>query len=69
MSLKRSLNDLGIHSTLVICSVIMLQLIGNVISFETYYMDHEVTEKQAHNAIREVFNKTEKRKFFPSCVK
>lgn len=50
-----------ITRSLVIC-ILLVQLIGNAICFETYYMDHQVTEKQARNAIREAYNRTQKGK-------
>lgn len=54
--------------TLVIF-IILLQIIGNVMCVQNYYMDHEVTEKKARSIIPEVFNHTQTRKlssFIPS---
>lgn len=48
--------------------IVLVQLIGNTIAYETYYMDHQVTEKQARNAIREAYNRTQKGKLHCSAI-
>lgn len=48
--------------TLVIF-IILVQIIGNAMCVQNYYMDHEVTEKKARSIIPAVFNHTQTRKF------
>lgn len=41
---------------------ILLQLMGSVVGYEIYYMDHQVTEKQARDAIDKAYNYTQEGK-------
>lgn len=52
----------SILNTLIVL-ILLLQCIGNALSMELYFMDHEVTEKKAQIAVREAFNRTQKREF------
>lgn len=38
--------------------MIALQLTGSAMAYTSYYMDHQVSEKQARNSIREEYNRT-----------
>lgn len=53
-----------LHTAALVIFVVIVQLIGNVRSYETYYMDHEVTERQARDSIAHAYNHTQKRTYF-----
>lgn len=42
--------------------VVVVQLIGKVSGYASYYMEHQVTEQQARHAIQKAYNDTLKRK-------
>lgn len=44
--------------TIPLIILIVVQVTGNAMAYTTYYMDHQVSEKQARISIREEYNRT-----------
>lgn len=49
-------------NVLFVVIVMAMQLITSSVGYETYYMDHQVTEREARNAVGEAYNRTQKSK-------